>query len=45
MKVVLIAFFLVLGFSACAQKSISHDGSYERANAANDKAQAELAKE
>jgi outer membrane lipoprotein-sorting protein len=45
MKVILIAMFLLLGLSACAQKSVSHDGSYERANAGYDKAQADLAKE
>jgi len=45
MKVVLVALFLVLGFGACAQKSMIDDGSYERANSANERAQSGLAKD
>jgi outer membrane lipoprotein-sorting protein len=45
MKVILMAIFLLVGFSACAQKSVNHYGSYERANAASAKAHADLSKE
>jgi hypothetical protein len=45
MRVSLVVFLLLLGFSACAQKSMIEDGSYQRANSANDRAQAGLGKE
>jgi hypothetical protein len=45
MKVVLIALFFLLGLNACAQKSMIEDGSYERANSANDRAQSSLSRD
>jgi len=42
MKIFLLSIFVIVGFSACA--SHSDDAYYDRANIANDKAQADLNK-
>ena len=44
MKIVIISFLIMIGFSlsACSSKEVNHNGSYEQAQSANDKAQSKL---
>jgi len=42
MKIFLMGILVVLGLSACASKSTGHDGSYDQANRASEKAQMQL---
>jgi len=41
MKIVILTILVMIGFSACASK-VNHNGSYERANAASEKAHDKL---
>jgi len=42
MKIVILSLFVVLGFSACSTKEHNPYGSYERSNAASEKAHEKL---
>jgi len=44
MKIVIMSLLVMIGFSfsACSSKEVNHNGSYERAQSTNDKAQSGL---
>jgi len=42
MKIVILTLFVMIGFSACSGKKVNHNGSYDRANNASEKAQNKL---
>ena len=46
MKIALaVLTFILITLSGCSQKEVNHNGSYERANTASEKAQDKLTKE
>jgi len=45
MKIVIFSMLVMIGFSACSGKKVNHNGSYDRANTASEKAQNKLEKD